>query len=66
MDKNAAIVQPIGHAHQMPVDCKGVSDNRNANTTRSIKSTKVAIINCFIRLAPRKIPSATSFADTTK
>ena len=57
---------PTGHAHQIPVAPSDVLEKQNANTTRTIKSVKVAIIKYFINPAPLKIPSATSFAETTK
>ena len=66
IDAIAAIVQPIGHAHHMPVEPSTVFERRKANPTRSIRSVKVAIINCFINPDPLKIPSATSFAEITK
>ena len=66
MEKIIAMVQPIGHAHQMPVAPRAVPDNTKARTTRKIKSVNVAIINCFIIPAQRRIPSATSFTETTK
>ena len=65
-DRMVAIVQPIGHAHQIPVATSNVLEKQNANTTRRIRSVKVAIIKYFISPAPLKIPSATSFAETTK
>ena len=43
-----------------------VALRRMAMDTRRIRSLKVAIINRTISPQPRRIPSATSFIDTTK
>ena len=61
-----ATVHPIGQAHQIPVLKRAVFDKTIARTTLNIRSVNVAIMNCLIRPAPRRIPSATSLADTTK
>ena len=65
MESTVAMHQPMGHAHQIPVAPRAVLENTKAITTRRIKSVKVAIMNCFIMPAPRRIPSATNFAETT-
>ncbi len=57
---------PIGHAHQIPVAPSAVFEKTNAKTTRRMRSVKVATMNLLIIPAPRRIPSATSFAETTK
>ena len=44
-----AIIQPIGHASQMPVDANGI-DKALARTTRRIRSVKVAIINLVLSI----------------
>ena len=64
-DITVAMVQPIGHASQMPVDANGI-DKTLARTTRKARSVKVAVINFVIIPAPRRTPSDTSFSDTTK
>ena len=66
MDNVVATHQPTGHAHQIPVAHSAVLENTKASTTRRIRSVKVATIKFFISPAPLKIPSATSFAETTK
>lgn len=66
MDKTVAIDQPTGQAHQIPAAEFAQPENRNAKTTRRIRSVNVAAINCFIALMPRRTPSAASFADTIK
>ena len=66
MDIAAAIVQPIGHASQMPAEPRMVMDKAFASATRRIRSVKVEIINCLIRAEPRRTPSAASFDATTK
>ena len=60
------MVQPTGHAHQIPVAPSAVRERTIARTTLRIRSVKVEAMNLPIRLAPRRIPSATSLADTTK
>ena len=60
-----ATVQPMGHAHQIPMEPKTLASPM-ASATRRIRSVKVAIMKFFIRPAPRRMPSATSFAETTK
>ena len=59
-------VQPIGQAHQILNALCVRLERKNAKTTRSIKSVKVAVMNWRMALIPRRIPSATSFEDTTK
>ena len=66
MEMAVAIVQPTGHANQIPMALCVRSDRRNAKITRSAKSVKVAAINCRMALMPRRIPSAISLADTNK
>ena len=66
MDKTVAIHQPTGHAHQIPIEEFVQAENRNARTTRSIRSVNVAAINWRIALIPRRTPSAASFAEITK
>ena len=66
MDSTVAIDQPIGHAAQIPVEEWVILDNIKANITRRIKSVNVAIINWRMAPSPRRTPSATSFAETTK
>ena len=61
-----AITQPMGQAHQIPVDCSAVRESRIASITRRIRSVKVAVINCRIMPAPRSTPSVASLAETTK
>ncbi len=61
-----ATVHPTGHADQMPVAERVRSENTNARATRRIRSVKVAAINRDMALVPRRTPSATSLADTTK
>lgn len=65
-DSAVAIVQPMGHASQIPVVPSAVFDNTAASATRRVKSLKVVTINFFIMPAPRKTPSATSFAATIR
>ena len=66
MERIDETVHPIGHAHHIPTDPSDVSERKNAIPTRRIKSVKVATINSFISPAPLRIPSATSFVETTK
>ena len=66
MERIAATVHPIGHADQIPKEPKAVLESMIANPTLKIKSVNVAIINLFIILEPRKMPSATNFAEITK
>ena len=66
MERIAATVHPIGHADQIPKDPKTVLESMIANPTLKIKSVNVAIINLFIILEPRKMPSATNFAEIKK
>ena len=66
MEMTVATVQPMGHAHQMPVEASAVPDRTKASTTRRIRSVKVAAMNWRIFPVPRRIPSATSLAETTK
>ena len=61
-----AVIHPTGQAIQMPVVPSAVFDKMTANMTRRIRSVKVVIINFPIIPAPRRIPSATSFAEITK
>ncbi len=61
-----ATVQPMGHAHQMPMGEPVQPERRKARATRRIRSVKVAAINCPMALTPRRMPSAASLADTTK
>ena len=60
-----AILQPMGQAHQIPVEPRE-PERRIASTTRRIRSVNVEIIKYFIMAEPRRIPSVTSLADTTK
>ena len=66
MDRTIAIVQPMGQEIQMPVVPSAVRESSSASATRSTRSVNVAIMNFFIRPAPRRIPSETSLADTMK
>ena len=66
MERIAATVHPIGHADQIPTEPKAVLESTIANPALKIKSVNVAIINLFIMFEPRKIPSATNFAEITK
>ena len=66
MDSTAAVHQPTGQAHQMPVAPIAVLASVIARITRRIRSAKVAIINLFIMPAPRRMPSATSLAEMMK
>ena len=65
MERHIAIVQPMGHAHQIPIASPVHAESTNARTTRRTRSVKVAAINRLMALTPRIMPSATSFADTT-
>ena len=65
MESTVATVHPMGQAHQIPVAPRAVADRTNARITRRIRSVKVAVMNCFIMPVPRRMPSATSLADTT-
>ena len=56
----------MGQESQIPVLPSGVRERRTESKTRRKRSVKVAPINLPIILAPRRIPSATSFAETTK
>ena len=60
------IVQPIGHAHQMPIAELTKSERTKAKTTRRIKSVNVAAMNWRMAITPLSIPSATNVTDTTK
>ena len=60
-----AIDHPIGHAHHIPVE-PNCFERIIAITTLNMRSVNVVIINLLMSPAPLKIPSATSFADTTK
>ena len=42
------------------------ADSTTASTTRRIRSVNVETMNFPITPAPRRMPSATSFAETTK
>ena len=66
MESIVAMLQPIGQEHQMPVAEFVIPDRTKDKTTRRIRSVKVAAINCFIALVPRRMPSATSLAETAK
>ena len=66
MEKAAATVHPIGHAHHIPIGPKVVLESMTAKPTLKIRSVMVAIINLFIMLDPRKMPSATNFTEITK
>ena len=66
IERTAATVHPIGHANQIPTVPKAVSESTMASPTLKIKSVNVVIINLFIIFEPRKIPSATNFAEITK
>jgi len=57
---------PTGQEHQIPVAPRPVFDRRIDRTTRRIRSVKVAAIKAFIRLAPLRIPSATSLVEMTR
>ena len=61
-----AIVQPIGQASHIPVAEPITLDSTIASTTLSIRSVNVDVMNLPIMPVPLSIPSATSFADTTK
>ena len=61
-----AILQPMGQESQIPVAAFNMSDRTKERITRRIRSVKVAAINCFMALVPRRIPSAVSLAETTK
>ena len=58
--------QPMGQAHQIPVEPRAVAERIFARPTRSTKSVKVEIMKGVIRPAPRRMPSATILADTKK
>lgn len=60
------MTQPLGHAHQIPVAPRAVFEKTRARATRRIRSVKVAIMNRTISPEPRRMPSATSFAEITK
>lgn len=62
----AAVDHPTGQAHQMPVAPRGVLARRIASATRITRPVKVAIMNLSIMAEPRRTPSATSLAETTK
>ena len=57
--------QPTGQALHIPIVPIN-PDRITASTTRKIRSVKVDAINSFIRLAPRKTPSVTSYTETTR
>lgn len=59
------IDHPIGHAHHIPVE-PNCFERIIARTTLNMRSVNVVIINLLMSPAPLKIPSATSFVDTTK
>lgn len=61
-----AVVQPMGQAHHIPAADWVSPESKKARSTRSIRSVKVAAINCPIAPAPLRMPSATNFADTAK
>ncbi len=65
MDITVAMLQPTGHAIQIPVEPK-LPEKTMASTTRKIRSVKVAAMKRPISPIPRRIPSAASLADTTK
>ena len=66
MEIIVAIPQPMGQEIQMPVAASAVRESTSASTTRSVRSVKVAITNCYISPAPRITPSATTLDATTK
>ena len=66
MDSTAAVHQPTGQAHQMPVEPSAVPYSSKSSTTSRIRSAKVATMNWFIIPAPRSTPSDTSLAEMTK
>lgn len=58
-----AVSQSAGHVRWLPrVSVAG----ENARTTRRIKFVKVAIINRFLILTPRRILSASRFTEMTE
>ena len=65
-DIAVAMLHPIGQELHIPIGELKAPDNMKARTTRSIRSVNVAIMNFFIALEPRSIPSAVSLVDTTK
>ena len=65
-DITVAMLHPIGHELHIPIGELNAPDKMKASTTRRMRSVNVAIMNCFIALEPRSIPSAVSFVDTTK
>ena len=56
------MLQPTGHAHQMPV-APMAAERTKASATRSVRSVKVETMNCFIIDEPRSTPSATSLME---
>ena len=58
--------QPMGQDSQMPVLPRAVALRTMAMPTRRIRSEKVATMKRPIRPQPRRMPSVTSFRDTTK
>ena len=64
-ERVVAIDHPIGHAHHIPVETN-CFERIIARTTLNMRSVNVVIINLLMSPAPLKIPSATSFVDTTK
>lgn len=64
-ERVVAIDHPIGHAHHIPIE-PNCFERIIARTTLNMRSVNVVIINLLMSPAPLKIPSATSFVDTTK
>ena len=66
MERHIAIDQLMGQAHQIPVADPIHPDSTKDRITRRPRSKKVAAMNWPMAPTPRRMPSATSFADTTK
>ena len=65
-ESTVATDQPMGQAHQIPVAPSTVRESTEASTTRKRRSVKVAIMKRSMEPMPRRMPSATSLAETTK
>lgn len=66
MESTVAIVQPMGHAHHMPMAEFTRDESTKAKTTRRIRSVKVAVIKERMAPSPRRMPSAINLAEITK